>query len=323
MASLFNAANILQEYGTYYLNEGQNKQRLIRTLVQPSETLDKYARKIKTDDTIYRMANYTFGDVVRPFRAQFEASSDIEFHPNEIVLRKMKVNIEMTPDEIEEGWLGFLGGDSSRSKKDWPIVRWLMEECIAKQIGEDRELSICYNGVYDAEGTTVNDCMDGIKKLIVNGATADYPINVVSNALVDDVLASIENFDKAIPAAYTNKKVMIFVAPSVLRAYKEAKRASGFYMQNTNDWSEKVEFTNHVVVGLPSMEGTGDVWATVPENLLWITKRDGNLANADVQQHDYQVHIMLDWWEGIGFACNQMVWATAEMLETEEQEEQN
>lgn len=73
-------------------------------------------------------------------------------------------------------------------------------------------------------------------------------------------------------------------------------------------------FTKHVIVGLPSMEGTNDLWATVPDNLLWLTKREGGVEKADVQAHDYDVHIMVNWWEGIGFACNKMVWTTAETV---------
>lgn len=95
------------------------------------------------------------------------------------------------------------------------------------------------------------------------------------------------------------------------------RRAQTFYqLRNENDLDTAIDFTGgrHRLVALPSMEGTNDLWATVPDNLLWLTIRDMNTASADMQAIHYDVDVMLDWWEGIGFACNQMVWATAETV---------
>jgi hypothetical protein len=49
------AANIVQEYGAYYLNSGQNKSRLLQLLLFGRETT-KAVREIKTDDTVYQPA---------------------------------------------------------------------------------------------------------------------------------------------------------------------------------------------------------------------------------------------------------------------------
>jgi hypothetical protein len=39
-----------------------------------------------------------------------------------------------------------------------------------------------------------------------------------------------------------------------------------------------------------------------------------NLSQASIQLHHYNVDILLDWWEAIGFACNKMVWTTKETV---------
>lgn len=319
MSSVVTTTAIVSEYGKYYVNEGQNAKRLHLALLQMPVTLEKYARHIRSKETIYRMANYQFGSVVRPFKPTFNPNSNIEFIPNEIVLRKMKADISITPDEIEESWLGFMSGDTTRNKKDWPIVRWLMEEYVAKQIGVDRELSIVYNGEYDPDGTTPGACIDGVKKLLYNGAhNAQYPINVVNGIGALDassIFDQVEKFDEAIPHIYTNQPICIFMAPSWVRAYKKDKRSQNFlFLDDINAIDESVMFTKHVIVALPSMEGTNDMWATTVDNFLWITKREGGVEKADVQAHDYDIHVMVNWWEGIGFACNKMVWATAETV---------
>lgn len=321
MASVLTTTQIVSEYGQYYIKEGQNRNRLIRSLQQMPETLEKYARHIRTTETAYRMANYRHGNVLQPFSTTFNPISEIEFVPNEIRLQKIKVNARFTPDEIENMWLGFMSGNTTRNKKDWPIVRFLMEEYIAKQIGVDREELMVYKGVRDDAGTTPSTCMDGIRKKLIDGANqASYPINVINGIEALDensIFDQIEAFDEALPSLYRTQPVIIFVSPKWFRAFMKDRRAQTFYqLRNENDLDTAIDFTGgrHRLVALPSMEGTDDLWATVPDNLLWLTIRDMNTASADMQAIHYDVDVMLDWWEGIGFACNQMVWATAETV---------
>lgn len=318
MASIVNAEKIIAEYGKYYLDEGQNKKRLIRSLVQPSETLEKYARHIRTSETTYRMANFQFGSLIQPFSTTFTPVSSIEFFPNEINLSEMKVNVSITPHEIEEGYLGFMAGDSTRTMQEWPIVRWLLEEYLAKQIAADRELKLVYGGKKKAGGVNPEDCMDGIHEKLLQGVESDYPINVISGiGTLDEssIFDQVEHFDEQLPALYNQQMVVIFMAPKWVRAYKKSKRSNNFYfISSEKEIDEKVDFSKHYICPLPSMTGTDHLWASVADNLLWLTKREGNLANASIQLHHYNVDIMLDWWEGVGFACNQMVWCTAETV---------
>ena len=163
MSSVLTTTQIVSEYGQYYIKEGQNRNRLFRSLMQMPATLEKHARHIRTTETSYRMANYKNGPVQQPFSTTFNPISNISFHPNQINLQKMKVNVRITPDEIEDMWLGFMSGNTTRNKKEWPIVRFIMEEYIARQIGEDRESRMVYKGVRNEGGSTPSDCLTGIK----------------------------------------------------------------------------------------------------------------------------------------------------------------
>lgn len=323
MASILNTSQIVSEFGQYYIKEGQNRSRLIRALQQMPVTLENHARHIRTTETQYRMANYTTGAVLQPFSTTFNPISDLKFVPNKIELQKIKVNVSLTPDDIEDMWLGFMSGNTTRNKKDWPIVRFLMEEYIAKQIGEDRENNMVYKGIRNDSGTTPSSCLDGIRKQLIEGAAkSDYPINVVSGIGALDassIFDQIEAFDEALPHIYRTQPVVIFCSPKWFRAFMKDRRAQTFYqLRNENDLDTAIDFTGgkHRLVALPSMDGTDDLWATVPNNLLWLTIRDMNTASADIQAFHYDVDIMLDWWEGIGFACNQEVWVTAETVNT-------
>jgi hypothetical protein len=161
--------------------------------------------------------------------------------------------------------------------------------------------------------------MDGIKETLIKGAASAYPINVLTGvgALNEvSIFDQIEMFDKKIDPLYFGKNVVLFVAPKYLRAYKEAKRERAVYQTSgASQIDETIDFSGHKVVALPSMINTDDIWAAVPNNLLHLTKREGNLAHASLQLHHYNVDILLDWWEALGFACNQMVWCTEETLQ--------
>ncbi|MBO4654664.1 MAG: fibronectin type III domain-containing protein [Bacteroidales bacterium] len=321
MASVLTTTQIVTEYGQYYVKEGQNRSRLFRALQQMPVTLEQHARHIRTTETKYRMANYKTGAVLQPFSTTFNPISNLEFVPNQIDLQKIKVNVRITPDEIEDMWLGFMSGNTTRNKKDWPIVRFLMEEYIAKQIGEDRENNMVYKGIRNDGGSTPGSCLDGIKKQLLDGVgKAEYPINVITGiGALDEssIFDQIEAFDEALPQIYRTQPVTIFVSPKWFRAFMKDRRSQTFYqLRNENDLDTAIDFTGgrHRLVALPSMEGTNDLWATVPNNLLWLTIRDMNTASADVQAIHYDVDIMLDWWEGLGFACNKEVWVSAETV---------
>lgn len=321
MASVLTTTQIVTEYGQYYVKEGQNRSRLFRALQQMPVTLEQHARHIRTTETKYRMANYKTGSVLQPFTPNFNPISNLEFVPNQIDLQKIKVNVRITPDEIEDMWLGFMSGNTTRNKKDWPIVRFLMEEYIAKQIGEDRENNMVYKGIRNDGGSTPGSCLDGIKKQLLDGVgKAEYPINVITGiGALDEssIFDQIEAFDEALPQIYRTQPVTIFVSPKWFRAFMKDRRSQTFYqLRNENDLDTAIDFTGgrHRLVALPSMEGTNDLWATVPNNLLWLTIRDMNTASADVQAIHYDVDIMIDWWEGLGFACNQEVWVSAETV---------
>jgi len=318
MATQITIERILAEYGRYYEQAGQNRNRLFRALMQPSVTLDKLSTQMKTEDTIFRMANFKFQRLMQPFRKQFEPQGGVEFFPNEIRLRQIKVDLDMYPHDIEDSWLGFLGGDSSRNLTDWPIVRWIMEEYIANQVQEEKELEVIYKGVYKPTGNSPIDTMDGIKQQLINGANADYPINVIDGIGAFDeatIFNQLEEYDKKLPPLYTGKPLIHFMSENNVRLFLTKKREKGFYfISSPNQIDASIDFTNHVVVGLPSMNETNDIFTTFRNNVIHVSKRSFGSANLDMQKYDRQVKILTDWWEGIGFACNQMVWTTRETL---------
>ena len=319
-------AQIIADYGAYYENAGQNKARLLNGLMQPSVTLQiPGIRHIKTNDTIYRLANPIFAKVLQGFQKQFTPNGNLDFHPNEIRQCHVKVDFEVEPHDIEATWLGFLAGDSSKNIEDWGICRYILEEYISKQVEDDKETDAIYKGVYSAPtpGTanTPSDTMDGLKVQLINGAAdSQYPIHVVNSLGTydpDDAFDYIEAFCNEISPLHKSRLngLTIFCAEDIVTDYLRVKRNRGFYNISTDtELSTRIDFTKINLRGIPSMNGTTDIFATVTPNILHLNKRDFNAASIDVQKVDRVVKFLIDWWEAVGFGCNDLVWATEETV---------
>lgn len=304
---------ILEEYGRFYENSGQGMDRLRRALTVPATTLEKYATRINTKDDIYKMATDEWEDVLQPFRIQFEPKAGVKFIPNAIVLNHIKVDAQFSPMGVYHSWMAFLAGGQNKIE-DWPITRYFVEVYLKKKIDNNRELKAVYKGVRDDNGTTPESCMDGIKRKLIEGANnADNPINVIHGVdpfTEENIFDEIEAYDRKIDELYDGENIIHFVAPKWVRAMKTAKRAAGYYFINSPDQiNADIDFTKHVVCGVPSMKGTDDIFSTMKENLLWLVNR--NKFDFDIQKENRMIKVLADWMEGVGFGCNAMVWTSA------------
>lgn len=305
-----NTTAIVKEYGAYYIDGGQNKNRLMRQLLFGRETV-KYARKIKTNDTVYRLAGSSMTGVVQGFQKAFTPKGELKFEPNPIQLYKLKVDFEIYPDDIEDNWLGFLA-DNNLSRKEWPLIRYIMESHLYEQIDNDMERNEYYKGVYKkpTEGTAGLDgeSMNGLRLLL--GASNINRLNIgpLDDATIhDQVEAAVESVSEE----YQGVPILVCMSPKRAKAFLKDKRQLGFYNITGEDKIDnKVDFTKARVIGLPSMIGTDDLWLTPQNNFLHITKKGENAGKTKVEESKRCVDIMNDWYEGLGFGFNELVWTT-------------
>ena len=161
--------DLVTAFGSYYMNEGQNLERLKAAIRQPAVT-PSYAKPIITEGDIYRSANTVLGEIVQAFQKAFTTKGDLTFKPNEIRLRNAKIDVSLYPDDVKSSWLGFLASLTEQERANWPIVRYLLESEIAPQIAHDMETKAYWAGAYVAPtpGTagTAAGTLDGLKKLI-------------------------------------------------------------------------------------------------------------------------------------------------------------
>ena len=220
------------------------------------------------------------------------------------------MDIDLYPDDIEDNWLGFLA-DNNLSRKEWPLIRYIMEEHLYQQIDDDMERNEYYKGIYTAPtaGTAGlnGQSMNGLHYSLQNTSGINHiTFPALDPAIIYD---QIEEFYENVSEEYQNKNMIISVAPKWLRAFLKDKRAQGWYdITSPNQINNTLDFSPARVVGLPSMIGTDDIWVTPTDNFLHITKKGENAAKIKVEESHRCVSLLTDWWEGLGFGINEIVW---------------
>jgi hypothetical protein len=306
------ASSIVSEFGAYYENAGQNKNRILSLLTQGRE-LTGHCTPIKTDDTIYRLSNAAFQSLVQPFQKTFTQKGGVTFTPNEIRVYQMKIDDEFYPDDLVATWLGFLTA-TNVSREEWPLVRWMVEEYYKKQIDQDVELSEYYKGVYAAPVAGVagaaGTSMNGLQKQLQDGVDAGT-INTVSLGALNTatIFDQVETFTDAISEVYQGIPMNVFMSRYWYKKYMQDKRAQGFYQKTSDAQIDAgIDFTPQNVVPLAAMVGTNDIFCTPKANLLHVTTATLTKNQFKVEEAKRIVAVMADWREGLGFGINQAVW---------------
>lgn len=309
--------DLVTAFGSYYLNEGQNMDRLKSAIRQPAVT-PTHCVPIITESDVYRTANSKLGEIVQGFQKGFTPKGDITFKPNEVRLRNIKVDLALYPDDVKGKWLGFLASLTDQERANWPIVRYLLEKDVVPQIPDDMEMNAYWGGSYVAPtpgtATTAAQSMDGLKKQIDSGLTAGTvnAITLTASPSPSTMFDAVEEFADDVYAAngrLRSAKMKMFMDPTYLTNYFRDKRNTHGTDVNYSAAVQTVDFSpNMELVALPSMAGSGYIFATVADNLVHLRKVNG-MSTPKVEESKREVFLMLDWWEGIGFDYNELVFA--------------
>lgn len=315
MASTITKTALDTEYGSFYRNGGQGQKDLKTQIYAKNGTSSIFTRRI-TDDTRIQLGVVTQTSVVQAWQKAFTPYGDTTFAPHWMDLFKLKVDLSYTPDDIEASWLGFLA-DSGLSRKDWPIIRYLIEKLILPKMQEDYELNGIYKGVYVAPtpGTPqpMSAAMDGIKQVINNGIDASTIDPIVLGAMpTNDDLAVceyIEGFAAGIPEVVRPYLKTINMAPEIFTAYKRGKRQK--YNQNYEQEADKTslaDYPNLKVAGFLSHTGSTKIWTTPEGNAIEAMKKVGNDQIFKIEEARRVVDILTDYYKGIGFEQERYVY---------------
>lgn len=312
--------DIVSEFGAYYLNSGQNMKDLVKQVYRPSKTQELFT-PFTTDDTIIRKGESRFTRILQPFQKAFTPIGSLTFKPVTIPLFNMKIDLQLTPDDIVKSWLGFLEGDGLDRKK-WPLIKWLLEVHVFEQAQRDWEVNEIYLGEFDEPvvGTAGDEgtAMDGIKKIINdwidNGRTSTISSGAAEADPVD-FCTQIEEWVKQLPKDYWKQPMTIAMSEDLELRYKDGKDAK----YNTNYAKETVEatvknFPNIKVGGYQSHEGDEKWWCTPKWNAVRGMKKKALMQTVEVESDTRTVNIFSDWWDGVGFIIPELIFTNDQDL---------
>jgi hypothetical protein len=305
-------ADVVTQFGAYYMNNGQNLQRLYALLRSVTNTESMFT-PVNTDDTLWRAAKTLFSRVVQPFQKAFTPLAGVTFVPVAIQQFKMKVDAQEYPDELEATWLGFLDGPEI-DRKAWPFVRWYCEVYLIPQVKQDIEFNEIYQGVFVAPtaGTpgAAGTSMNGLKKTINDHITAGRIEPILTGALSTDpegLVEQLEAFVDDIHKDYWEIPMMLGCAPEVARRFLRGQEKK--YGRNTGggELGLTVNKTNITLQALTSHRNTEKIWCTPKGNAIQLRKKLQNQSAIQVESIDRLLKFFTDFWMGIGFIIPEIV----------------
>lgn len=317
-----NVSDLKSEFGTYLSQDGFD---VLKKLTQPVVSTAYMTTKMAI--TEWRAAKAEIQSVVQQFVAKWTPLAEATFNPCVVKNYRHKVNLPITPDDINDSWLSFLY-DESMTPDQMPITRYIIEELLLPKVDDDRELRLLGKGRYLAlnpalinegdAGQPTGRSMDGFVTIIEDAQSSGTsnmnfynPADGFNDAGVDSV-AWFEDFVKWIKQQNPligEKGGYIFCPPEWVERYALKYRDKFPLTKNEDGMNIRVGFSNFTLVGLPSMTGTVCAFHTSKENFIHLKHINQGASKIFLQVENYNVKVFAEWWEGVGFAVEEGVFA--------------
>jgi hypothetical protein len=303
--------DVITEFGSYYINEGQNLSNLLTRPFHPFGTRDAFTN-VPTDNTQLRFSDVQVGKILQPYQKAFTPKGSVVFTPVTIDLHPVKIDQQFNPSDLVYSWLGFLTSNNT-DRSTWPFTRWLIEYYLLNQLWEDMELDLVFNGdeaaVVPGVAGAPGEVCDGVKKIINDNIADMEQINTGAPAASPkDYVTQIEEFVKGVPKRFWNKKMTLNMNPDLAVRFVEGmqEKYNMNYAQVSDTMSVR-NFSNISVKGRQSMDGSNKLWMTPVENAIFAVKGFANATAFELEKIDRSVKIWTDFHVGIGFLQSDLV----------------
>lgn len=317
-----------KEFGKYVSSE---RLQILQDLLGKTESI-KYMSTIVTDKTEVRAMQSAIDSVLQQFVPKWTPKGKSEFTPLTIKNYKCKINVPITPSDIMEDILGYLY-DENLDPKDMPVVKYIIYQLIIPKLDEEREIALAV-GVYKENTATkdgdpageANEVMDGYVtqlKALKEANNDKVTWLLDGEKLTDSTL--LEQIDKAVDQVkplYRNKTMFIHADPDLVIRYGRAYREKYPWLKNEDGEKIKVDFSNFTFAPLEGMRGTGVFFITPKENFKHLQSKNPQNTKIRMETYHYDVHVMAEWWEGVGFWLAEAIFAYIPPTEEEAESSQ-
>lgn len=308
-------AELQKEFGKYVSSE---RLQILQDLLGKTESI-QYMSTIVTDKTEVRAVQSAINSVLQSFVPKWTPKGKSEFTPLTIKNYKCKINVPITPSDIMEDILGYLY-DENLDPQDMPVVKYIIYQLIIPKLDEEREIALAV-GVYkentatkdgDAAGEA-NEVMDGYVtqlKTLKEDSNDKVTWLLDGETLSDETL--VDQIEKAVGQVkplYKRKTMFIHADPDLVVRYSKAYRKKYPWLKNEDGEKVKVDYSNFTFAPLEGMRGTGVFFITPKENFKHLQSKNPQNTKIRMETYHYDVHVMAEWWEGVGFWLAEAIFA--------------
>jgi hypothetical protein len=329
MPTFLRPAAMVAAFQALYREGTITAQNLHDQIFSDSDTKALFPTKT-TNNTVIDEVNKSLTSVLQPFYSTFSAFGALDFIPNSWYLDRVKINIQMKPDDLANTALDFYA-PKGVSKKDAPIVQTISEYLIAKA-KEDDELEVVFKGVFalptapnmllKVPGATAGS-RNGIRKKIRDYNTAgkfalENTVIAMGAVPTDPVLFVdyVEAMFYSIPSKFRKFIKKLVMSTTMHTRFKRGMRVK--YDVNYDQTKGSRSFiidTMCEIVGFDSHEGSTMIWATPEENRVGFIKNPSNVSVFEVATEGlYDVIMGTDWYEGYDFINPYWIWTNGQDL---------
>lgn len=271
--------------------------------------------------TSWKASKAVITSVIQQFVPKWTPLGDTNFTPLEIPLRRFKINVPITPADVQSWILNMY--DESKDLDQHPVTVYIINKLIVPQAQDDLDY-IAANGEFveldwtsvtegDAGQDPVNS-IDGFLTLLTKdkalgvSAKMNY-VALASSITQDNILGEVEKFVDSIDKKYKRKDMPVFIDPTLYRMYKRAyKRLYGTQSADPNFGGDVIDFSRNRLVPMYNMTDSGSMFTTPKENFIGLRHiNEPGATNLTLRKYDYDVHCLGEFRFGIGFAVAEAV----------------
>lgn len=304
-----------KEFGKYVSSE---RLQILQDLLGKTESI-QYMSTIVTDKTEVRAVQSAIDSVLQAFVLKWTPKGNSEFTPLTIKNYKCKINVPITPSDIMEDILGYLY-DENLDPKDMPVVKYIIYQLIIPKLDEEREIALAVGKYKENTATNdgdpageANEVMDGYVtqlKALKEANNEKVTWLLDGETLTDETLiAQIDKAVNQVKPLYKRKTMYIHADPELVTRYSKAYREKYPWLKNEDGEKVKVDFSNFTFAPLEGMRGTGVFFITPKENFKHLQSKNPQNTKIRMETYHYDVHVMAEWWEGVGFWLAEAIFA--------------
>ncbi len=275
--------------------------------------LEKYMTGVAKVTDEYVMGNATIGQVLQPFHSAWQPKGEVLITPMINKVRQMKVDFTLTDlDDLYRTYLAFMA-EEGRERKDWPIVKYIVNEMLIPQMIEDMN-TVSAKGVYSANGGVAGTAeatigsVDGVLTK-VTAAIAGGELTPIATGVItaSNILDAVNAFVDGMPEKYNGKPMDILVSQTLAtwygRAYKTEYGTASNYTGNGEsvDNIHTIDGSRMRIVGLNSFSGSQRMVATPKKNFLKLYDKVNYPSAFEIQANRRDIDIFTDLKRGYGF----------------------